>query len=464
MTLKQRRIASASRARSSRRGRRDSSAGEDHGLSSIAVALPHHRLFETHLSTNTSSSYPLSDADRRFDCSRYSLVATLTRLFLPRGRLPHDYLQFQMLDSAQALCSYLRNVLTMHATLEGLGVGSSSSPSRSALAATLVLLLKEGASHAASLSFAYLVAAKLDAEVRAWRLFADVANDVGLAIELAAPRLGGYFAVASAAANSCKAVCGVAAGATRVAISAHFSRAASREAGGAGSAAAVAEVAAKEGTQETAVTLLGLCLGALLAGALNSSHAAQWAAFTLLTVLHVLANAAAVRALSLATLSRTRAAALYDLFRERKALLSPHELRHAEPLWPVQWPGGRGERADARIRLGVPLTALSSAALAGRSSGSLETVRMALIDASDTDLFFIDKRGNEVVVAFGVDASPKTMLAGWLRAVDVGKDGGGFSSSDARVEAFLKAAHSAGWDLDTPALEDEGYRFGVKAE
>jgi hypothetical protein len=41
----------------------------------------------------------------------------------------------------------------------------------------------------------------------------------------------------------------------------------------------VAEVAAKEGTQETAVTLAGILLGVALAPRLNASLAAQWAAF-----------------------------------------------------------------------------------------------------------------------------------------------------------------------------------------
>ena len=44
------------------------------------------------------------------------LSSLFVRLFLPRGRLPPEYLLFQALDSLQALCSYLRGVLTLHAT------------------------------------------------------------------------------------------------------------------------------------------------------------------------------------------------------------------------------------------------------------------------------------------------------------------------------------------------------------
>jgi hypothetical protein len=142
-------------------------------------------------SSSSSSSFPSSSRARSV-ASR--AAALLTRLFLPRGALPPEYVTFQALDTLQALCSYLRGVLTLHATLEGLGVGGggggggggAAGGAAAALAATLLLLLKEGAGHAASLVFAFAAAARLDAEVRAWRLFADVANDVGLTLELVA--------------------------------------------------------------------------------------------------------------------------------------------------------------------------------------------------------------------------------------------------------------------------------------
>jgi hypothetical protein len=53
------------------------------------------------------------------------LRALLVRLFLPRGSLPPEYLLFQALDSLQALCSYLRGVLTLHSTLTGAGIASA---------------------------------------------------------------------------------------------------------------------------------------------------------------------------------------------------------------------------------------------------------------------------------------------------------------------------------------------------
>ena len=456
------------------------------GASPVTLPSSHYNIEEVNLLQNTSTSFLSTTATTTTSTFLLSPIAALTRLFLPRGQLPVDYLTFQALDSAQALCSYLRGVLAMHATLEGLGLngGSSGSSSSSSgvLAATLVLLLKEGASHVASLTFAYIAASRLDSEVRAWRLFADVANDVGLALELAAPRLGGAqtFAIVSAVANACKAVCGVAAGATRVAVSAHFARAGARarHGGGGGAAAAVAEVAAKEGTQETAVTLLGLMLGATLAGALNASPTAQWTAFTFLTILHVIFNAAAVRSLALETLSRTRAKALLDVWHsEGKMLLpSPGAARVNESLWPVQWGTGRGERVDGgNIRLGVPLTAFTRAV-----SGSKDWMNVVTVNGTATTLFnFLHNNKNNrksedfflillpsssslhnpTLVAFGADASPRTMLQGWMVAACCGRD-----EIVNEVASFLKLAEKSGWDLETTALEEEGFRVRLNRE
>lgn len=50
------------------------------------------------------------------------------------------------------------------------------------------------------------------------------------------------------------------------------------------------DIHAKEGTQETAVTLVGLVAGMQCANYLNDSSSATWITFVLLTALHVYAN------------------------------------------------------------------------------------------------------------------------------------------------------------------------------
>ena len=151
---------------------------------------------------------------------RSAAIAAIRELFLPRGEVTAEYMMFQALDSLQAMCSYLRGVLTIHATLSGVGVGAGG---EAAAAATIAFILKDGSAMLGSLAFNYFCAKGFDADLRWWRLFADLINDVGLTLELLAPLTGPrFFLATTCTANVCKSLCGVAAGATRVAISQHF--------------------------------------------------------------------------------------------------------------------------------------------------------------------------------------------------------------------------------------------------
>ena len=254
------------------------------------------------------------------------LAGFLRDLFLPEGypdSVAPEYATFQAYDTLQGLCSYLRGVLSTAAILEGLGVGSAAA---SALAATQQTVVRDACGMLGSLLFAWRCAGHFDRDAKRWRLFADVSNDVGLTLDLLAPlagtAAGNYFGndddatpfflglpagkVAFLAVvclgTVCKAWCGVAAGATRATLTAHFARADN-----------LADVAAKEGSQETAVTLLGMALGWALAGAVNGAPLLAWGAFLLLTAVHVLANYRAVRVLALRTLNRGRHVLYYFL-------------------------------------------------------------------------------------------------------------------------------------------------------
>ena len=234
---------------------------------------------------------------RRSYCS--ALVRAASDMFLPVGfpsTVGETYLRFQVLDSIQGLSSYLRGILATQALFTGMGVGDDAS---TALAATLQWVTRDGASMLGSLLFAWLGATSFDRNVRQWRLFADLINDFGLTVEMLAPMAKALspalFVPTMCVASVAKALCGVAAGATRATISLHFARADN-----------LADLCAKEGTQETAVTLIGLLCGMAFAKAVNSQPLAIWIAFALLTLLHVVANIGAVRCLHLGTINALR--------------------------------------------------------------------------------------------------------------------------------------------------------------
>ena len=77
---------------------------------------------------------------------------------------------------------------------------------------------------------------------------------MGLTLDLVSPLVPQYFLLLTSAGSVCRAMCGVAAGSTRPAISLHFAKGNN-----------LADITAKEGIQETLVTLFGLTTGLLSA-------------------------------------------------------------------------------------------------------------------------------------------------------------------------------------------------------
>jgi hypothetical protein len=77
--------------------------------------------------------------------------------------------------------------------------------------------------------------------------------------------------------------------------------------------------------------------------------------------------------------------------------------------------------------------------------------------AEDFCLVLTSKASGEAWVAFSGGASPRTCLKGWLAAVSELREGLG-GMTDLQVEKMFRQWEAAGWDLATPALEEQGYR------
>ena len=232
-----------------------------------------------------------------------------------------DYGAYQAWDTLQALCSYARGALTARALLGGIGVGAAGA---SALGAAAQWVLRDLTGLAVGLGVGACAGADLDARAKQWRLSADVLNDAAMLAELAAGACapaGAAFGALTAFAAAARATVGVAAGATKAALTYHFS-ARHRNA---------ADVAAKEGAQETLATLVGGILGLLLLHATEGSVLRSWMAFLLLTLVHVWANVRAMRALCLTSLNQHRLAGALALY-SGGAAPSPAAANAREPL------------------------------------------------------------------------------------------------------------------------------------
>lgn len=74
----------------------------------------------------------------------------------------------------------------------------------SAIAAAIVWVLRDGFGMVGSLLFSYVASSHMDSNIKEWRLFADIANDVGLTLDLVAPFFRENFALVSSLATMCK--------------------------------------------------------------------------------------------------------------------------------------------------------------------------------------------------------------------------------------------------------------------
>ena len=213
-------------------------------------------------------------------------------------------------------------MLCLQTILKGVGVGNESASSTSA---AISWVLKDGVGMFGGILFAWYSATSFQYDVKFWRLFADTINDIGLTLELVSSIFGEeYFLLIACAGCICRAMCGVAAGATRAAMTSHFALQNN-----------FADLAAKEGAQETAVNLVGLVGGMLLSKYLEGHLVLTWAMFLFLTAIHIISNYMAVRSLALRSLNLQRAWILVNNFLEKRELLDPYQVSLREQIfWP----------------------------------------------------------------------------------------------------------------------------------
>ena len=226
-----------------------------------------------------------------------------------------EYLSYQIFDSLQGLCSYLRGVVSTSALLTAAGVGNAEA---TAMSAAMTWAMRDGLGMVGGLLFSYSTSSLFDSHVKEFRLFADIINDVGLTLDMLAPYCAGsspdhrVVLYVTSMGTICKVMCGIAAGATKGSITHHFCLRGN-----------MADLNAKEGTQETLVSLVGMLLGIALARYLHrmeqqqqqreedeslmTATAVSWTIFVILTIVHVWANYIGVKLLHLRTFNRERA-------------------------------------------------------------------------------------------------------------------------------------------------------------
>ncbi|KAK5578133.1 hypothetical protein RB653_003086 [Dictyostelium firmibasis] len=254
-----------------------------------------------------------------------SLYNILCDLFLPNGypdSVTTDYFGYQFWDSIQAVCSTITGTLATRAILKGYGVGDSSATVASA---TTQWLIRDGMGMIGRILFAWRKGTDLDCNSKKWRYSADILNNIGMAFEMISPLFSHQlFLPLSCIGLIAKSICGVAGGCTKASLTQHFAKRDN-----------LADVSAKDGSQETAVNLVGMILSVLVSNFItdNTSLIATWLVFLLFTTLHLFCNYRAVSAVQLKSINRYRAYLIYDYFiHNQGSIPSPAEISKLENI------------------------------------------------------------------------------------------------------------------------------------
>ncbi|KAF4231599.1 hypothetical protein CNMCM8980_009611 [Aspergillus fumigatiaffinis] len=243
----------------------------------------------------------------------------LVDVFLPSGypnSVTDDYLptaDASPQDSLQAFCSSIAGLLSSRAVLQGVGVGNANASPTSAL---LLHILQDSSGRIATILFAHRVGTALEPECKMYRLAADVFNDVAMVLDCLSPMVPagvGRVGVLSAA-GVLRALCGVAGGSSKASLSAHFARGGN-----------LAEVNAKDSSQETIISLIGMLVGSFVVSRVTSV-AATWASLLFLLTVHLGMNYAAVRAVQMTSLNRQRANIVFSTLLDSDPALDLHSL------------------------------------------------------------------------------------------------------------------------------------------
>ncbi|KAG6016033.1 hypothetical protein E4U43_004323 [Claviceps pusilla] len=368
--------------------------------------------------------------------------------FLPVG-YPHsvskDYLAYQTYDSLQAFFCTITSLLANRALLQGLGVGSAKS---SATFALLITILKDAMSRIATIAFAHRFGLRIEPDAKRYRFLADIFNDTGFFLELASPCLAASGKVVTlAVGEALRALCGVAAGASKAALSVHFAKHDN-----------LAELNAKEASQETAVGLVGLLVGTLVVRMVEDTRSVVYL-MILLVLAHLWTNYLGVRSVCMNTLNRQRATILFLEYMKTGRVLTPEQVAQREHI--IFWSPIMCNRE------GVPVARIefASSYKQAASHGPQDTIDV--VDGPMHTSFITSPRGRrlaKIKMLLWVGCQPKHAILAWFHAME---DAWGMNKGQvhdhnktllseerhAEDEELWTLMERRGWDLESQSFE-----------
>ncbi|KAK3626557.1 hypothetical protein LTR56_019727 [Elasticomyces elasticus] len=429
-------------------------------------------LTETDSAGNVLATYIASPTDSKGIC-RVDIIEpttkrpwqTLLDVFLPAG-YPHsvtdDYLEYQIYDSLQAFASSIASLLSSRAVLSSIGVGSATA---SPTAALLLSILQDSVGRIATILFADRFGTALEPECKMYRLLADVLNDIAFILDVLSPVFPkGVRVVVLSLSSVLRALCGVAAGSAKASLSAHFAKWGN-----------LGELNAKDSSQETVISLMGMMVGSLVVSWVTSPMA-TWTTLIFLLAVHLETNRRAVRAVRMRTVNRQRAGLIYWAL-VRGHVPSPQEVAERERI--LEWDGVLRDEKGGEIGhcvVGTSIRKTSRLVNAGNRSMQVDArwlADMAAIRERRYSLRLQWGHSDRIYasVVIGDEAKVEDILISWWQALAVagqyavreGKKATEESTialldrtaEETRqlMERYWEELVGKGWDLESNALE-----------
>ncbi|PFH58648.1 hypothetical protein XA68_13417 [Ophiocordyceps unilateralis] len=368
-----------------------------------------------------------------------------------------DYLAYQMYDSLQAFFSTITSLLASRALLQGLGVGDANS---SATFAMLLTIMRNAVSNVVTIIFAHRFGLSIEPEAKKYRFLADLFNDSAFFLELYSPHLGSWTkAIALCSAEGLRAVCGVAAGASKAALSLHFAKNDN-----------LSELSAKEASQETAVSLVGLLVGTVVVRAVQD-HSLVVYLVVALSLAHLWTNYRGVRSVCMTSINKQRATILFYAYMSSSMVLTPQQVAESERI--IFWDGLMRNASHE------PVLLISYAKNFGdaMSKGAKDVV--AVDGPMHTSFIrpYAPGRPGNIKILLWDGAEPKHAILAWFMAMDTARattTDNPYGNNDevsvaakwrprARDDLLWTNLEAQGWDLDTGAMETgPGVRLSVE--
>ncbi|KAF2100684.1 DUF647-domain-containing protein [Rhizodiscina lignyota] len=386
-------------------------------------------------------------------------------VFLPAG-FPHsvteDYVWYQIYDSLQAFSSAIAGLLASRAVLEGIGVGDTNA---SPTAALLLSILQDSTGRLATILFAYRLGTAIEPECKRYRLLADVFNDAAMVLDCLSPAFPRPIRVGVLSGSSVlRALCGVAANGSKACLSQHFARQGN-----------VGELNAKDSSQETVISLLGMLAGSLVVQRV-SSPLATWAALLFLLAIHLGTNYLAVRSVSMRSLNRQRANIVLNHLLQHDAVLRPQEVSRMERIFERDGVfRDEHDRVIGRCSIGSSMKGLLGclgSQQQGQStiSGSFTTCGVdlrAVLDLFGREWYMLwpDSSSSRTIIVLKQGASARDGLKAWYHGLLLAKKTNAAAAADDKLytksnsqvcstfDGFAERLTAAGWDLTDAALE-----------